>query len=62
MAKPTKGSWRKLKRVARYMLGIKAVKWVYKWQEEPEHCHVTADSDGGEMSRIGNPLPEGCGC
>ena len=47
MAKPTKGSWRKLKRVARYMLGVESVKWVFKWQEEASHCHVNADSDWG---------------
>ena len=46
MARPI-GSWRNLKRVARYMLGVKAVKWVYKWQEEPTHCHVTAESEWG---------------
>ena len=47
MANPNKRSWTKLKRVARYMLGIRSVKWVYKWQEEPEHCDTTADSDWG---------------
>ena len=47
MAKPTKGSWRRLKKVARYMLGVKSVKWVYEWQDEPTHCHVRADSDWG---------------
>ena len=31
MAKPVKGSWRKLKKMARYMLGVKSVKWVFKW-------------------------------
>ena len=30
MARP---SWRKLKRVARYLLGIESVKWAYKWQD-----------------------------
>ena len=45
MAKPVRGSWRKLKRVARYMLGIAAVVWVFAWQEEPEHSHTLADSD-----------------
>ena len=62
MARPNKGSWRKLKRVARYMLGIRSVKWLYKWQEEPTHCHVKADSDWGGMLRTGSPLQGEFGC
>ena len=34
MAKPTVGSWRKVKRTARYLLSRSAVVWKFDWQAE----------------------------
>ena len=45
MAKPTKGDLRKLKKVARFMLGRVAVKWKYAWQDEGQKVRVFTDSD-----------------
>jgi hypothetical protein len=45
MAKPSTGSWNKLKMLSRFVLGREAVVWQYPWQcEEPELALYT-DSD-----------------
>ena len=47
MAKPRWGSWKKLKRVVRYLVKRKAVEWRYDWQDEPKRIEVITDSDWG---------------
>ena len=47
MARPTKGAWRRLKKVVRYMLGRVAVVWKYEWQEEGLGLKVWIDGDWG---------------
>ena len=47
MAKPLRGSWGKMKKIARYLVGRKRVLWVYRWQDEPGYCYVATDSDWG---------------
>ena len=47
MAKPTFGSWKVLKKLARYLLGREAVVWFFGWQEEMEFGHTFGDSDWG---------------
>eukprot|EP00973_Karenia_brevis_P084564 11735568-Karenia_brevis.AAC.1 len=34
MAKPKVISWRALRRIARYLVGVERVVWKFKWQEE----------------------------
>ena len=62
MAKPTLGSWKILKKLARYLLGREAVVWVFGWQDEVELAHTFSDSDWGGMLRIGNRLQGEFGC
>ena len=45
MANPTRGDWRKLKRIARYLCGREAVRWKYVWQDEGARMKVFTDSD-----------------
>ena len=47
LARPKVGAWRKLKKMARYMLGRKAVLWQYRWQDEAEYLEAKLDSDWG---------------
>ena len=51
MAKPTKGSWRAVKKVARYLIGRRNVVWNYEWQNEVTQCYVASDSDWGGSLR-----------
>ena len=44
MAKPTVGDLRKLKKMAKYLVGRKAVVWRYEWQEEGQRLKVFTDS------------------
>ena len=45
MAKPTLGSWKFLTKLARYLLGMEAVVWVFGWQDEVELAHTFSDCD-----------------
>jgi len=45
MAVPTRGDYRRLKRVVRFVLGRKEVVWRYEWQEEGVGWKVYTDSD-----------------
>ena len=36
MANPLRGSWKKMKKIARYLLAREKIVWDFKWQEEPE--------------------------
>ena len=47
MAHPVRGSWKKLKKVARYLVTRKRVVWKFKWQAEPSGAYVATDSDWG---------------
>ena len=38
MADPTRGSWKSLKKIARYLVGRESVVWGFEWQEEPDFC------------------------
>ena len=61
MAKPTLGSWKILKQLARYLLGREAVVWVFGWQDEVELAHTFSMRLRG-MLRIGNRLQGEFGC
>ena len=47
MARPTRGSWRHLKKVARYLMNVESVVWTFELQEEPSFSHTVGDSDWG---------------
>ena len=47
MAKPTRGSWRHLKKVARYLRNVVSVVWKFELQDEPKFSHTVGDSDWG---------------
>ena len=51
MASPTYGSWKRMKRVVRYLIGRKKVVWKFRWQEEAGKSHVFSDSDWGGTSK-----------
>jgi hypothetical protein len=45
MARPTEGSWRRLKVLARFLLGREAVVWKYPWQDDMPELFLYTDSD-----------------
>ena len=45
MAAPTRQSWRKLKKLGRYLVGREAVLWRFPWKEEVGSWRVFTDSD-----------------
>eukprot|EP00973_Karenia_brevis_P003581 497542-Karenia_brevis.AAC.1 len=47
MANPTIASWRMLKKIARYLVGVESIVWKFEWQEETKYCRVYSDSDWG---------------
>ena len=47
MARPVRGSWRRLKRLVRFLVGREKVVWKYPWQREVGDFEVHADSDWG---------------
>ena len=47
MAKPMVGSWKRMKKIARYLVNRKSVIWQFKWQLESNKSHVCGDSDWG---------------
>ena len=62
MGSPKRGSWKRIKKIARYLVGRKKVVWDFKWQEEPGLSYVGADSDWGGIRRTGGPLQGDLGC
>ena len=67
MAKPTRGAWRRLKKLARYLVSRVSVVWTYRWQEEGQRMRVKTDSDWGgsrwdRKSTSGGLLALGCHC
>ena len=51
MASHTSRSWKRMKNVARYLVGRKAVVWGFKWQDEASYARVYAGSNWGGSSR-----------
>jgi hypothetical protein len=50
MAKPKNGSWKRIKKIARYLLNRDSVVWMFKWQDDPGYAHTASDSDWGGTS------------
>merc|ERR1712083_1060397 len=44
---PTRGAWKSIKKIARYLVGHKKVVWRFGWQEEARFAYVASDSDWG---------------
>ena len=51
MAKPRRGDWKKLKRVARFLIGRRAVRWEYRWQDGGNKFRVCTESDRAGCKR-----------
>ena len=51
MAKPTRGSFKGIKKIARYLLNRRRVVWEFAWQDEQKFAQVFSDSDWGGTSR-----------
>eukprot|EP00973_Karenia_brevis_P068143 9479788-Karenia_brevis.AAC.1 len=47
MAHPKVVSWRALKKIAGYLVGVERVVWWYGWQDEVAFSRVYSDSDWG---------------
>ena len=47
MGSPTVGSWKNVKKVARYLVGREKVVWKFEWQDEVGYCGLWTDSDWG---------------
>eukprot|EP00973_Karenia_brevis_P010100 1367218-Karenia_brevis.AAC.1 len=47
MANPKVVSWRALKKIARYLVGVERVVWKFNWQDDEGISRVWADSDWG---------------
>ena len=47
MAKPKVGSWKRMKKIARYLVYTKRMIWHFKWQDSADKSHVCGDSDCG---------------
>ena len=45
MSSPTERSWRKLKKIGRYLVGRPRLVWKYPWKDNIGSWHVYADSD-----------------
>ena len=70
MARPTRGAWKKLKRVGRYLIGKPRMVLKYRWQGEEEEvdgytdsdwagCRVTGKSTSGGAIMVGGAFLEG---
>ena len=60
MARPKRGSWRKLKKVALHLIGRKSVTWLFEWQDEPKFAYVYGDSDWGGTASDRRSTSGGC--
>ena len=50
MSQPTLGSWGRLKKTVRFLVGRRRTVWRFPWQEEASRLLVFADSDwGGDL-------------
>ena len=51
MAKPTRSDWKRLKKLARFVVGRCAVVWEYRYQDEGQEMRVKTDSDWAGCKR-----------
>ena len=51
MSKPTVGDWRRMKKLARFLINRKRVIWKYRWQEAGRRWKVYTDSDWAGCKR-----------
>ena len=51
MANPIRGSWKRMKKVARYLVGRKRIVWNFHYQRNPGYSYVATDSDWGGNTR-----------
>ena len=51
MGTPKRGSFKGLKKMARYLVGRKRVVWNFAWQDEQKFAQVFSDSDWGGTSK-----------
>ena len=56
MANPTVGSWKKLKRVGRYLQGQPRSSTQYAWQGGVEQIQGYSDSDWAGYAIVGGPF------
>ena len=47
MAKPKVGSWKRMKKIARYLVNRKKVIWRFIWQDNCKKSYTCGDSDWG---------------
>ena len=59
MATPTRGAWKKLKRIVRYLLMARRVVTQYKWQGREEEIATYSDSDWAGCRRSGKSTSGG---
>ena len=52
MSSPKVGSWKRLKKVARFLVGRKRIVWRFEWQAEVDLIETYSDSDWG--GRVGS--------
>ena len=52
MATPKEGSWKRMKKILRYLFNREEIVWKFCWQEPTDLSHVMGDSDwGGRPTR-----------
>ena len=61
MAKPMVGSWKRMKKIARYFVNRKRVIWHFNWQDHTYKSHVCGDSDWEGEQDPGSQLQGVCG-
>ena len=59
MAKPTRGAWKKLKRIARYLIEAKRIVMEYPWQGVEDDVEVYTDSDWAGCRQTGKSTSGG---
>ena len=59
MAKPTKGHWKKLKRVGRYLIDARRTVMKYQWQGEESSVETFTDSDWAGCRQTGKSTSGG---
>ena len=62
MSNPKEGSWRGAKKIARFLVGRKAVIWKFGWQDEVSESVVLTDSDWGGNIKDRKSTSRGSGC
>ena len=54
MAKPMVGSWKRMKKIARYLVNRKRVIWHFNWQDHTFKSHVCGGRTGSRKSTSGS--------